>query len=130
MSREILFILGALLVLIFLYLMFSGGKKKDRDYFSSTQSDKEFILFFAHWCGHCKNLMPIWDEFAKNFDGYKGVKIVKINSDENSEIVGKHRIAGFPTIKFCPYGRNVSDGIVYEGDRSLQDLASFLQRHA
>lgn len=86
------------------------------------------VMFFAPWCGHCKNLEPLWDELVQNFDGYYGIKIVKVNGQENPHFMELHRVAGFPTIKYCPFGLEDSNGLVYNGDRSMNSLIDFLQQ--
>jgi protein disulfide-isomerase-like protein len=93
-------------------------------------SDKALVMFFAPWCGHCKSTGPIFDELKQNFDGYNGVKIIKINGDEDPQICQRHAVRGFPTIKLCTKGLDDAEGIVYDGDRSIQSLAEFLQQHA
>ena len=94
------------------------------------ESGKMLVLFFAPWCGHCKNLEPIWNELTQNFDGLNGVRIVKVNGDENSQLTQVHGVQGFPTIKFCPNGLKDNTGEVYQGPRDLQSLAQFLQQNA
>lgn len=88
------------------------------------------VMFFAPWCGHCKNMEPAWDEFTRNFDGYNGVKILKINGQENSQLAEIHGVQGFPTVKFCPNGVESPESIDYQGDRSVASLAQFLQENA
>ena len=88
------------------------------------------VMFFAPWCGHCKTTEPIWDELTQNFDGYNGVRIIKVNGQEAPDLCQNHSVSGFPTIKYCPNGLEDSNGIVYQGDRSIASLAQFLQQNA
>ena len=39
-----------------------------------------FIMFHAPWCGHCKNLAPMWNEFFVKYK--KEVNIAKIDCTE------------------------------------------------
>ena len=94
------------------------------------QSEKVLALFYAPWCGHCKRLEPVWDEFMQNFDGYNGVKIIKVNGDESPDLAQLHNVRGFPTIKMCVRGVQNPEGFVYEGDRSMNSIAEFLQQNA
>ena len=92
------------------------------------QPKGELVMFSMTGCGHCRNLEPTWDEFTRNFDGSNGIRIVKINNQENPEITQIHDIKGFPTIKYCPYGAQSPEGVVYQGDRSMESLIGFLQQ--
>jgi len=85
-------------------------------------------MFFAPWCGHCKTLEPIWNEIMSNFDGINGLKLLKVNGDENPELVQKHGVQGFPTIKYCPGGLDDPNSVPYNGDRSPQSIMEFLQQ--
>ena len=60
------------------------------------------IMFYAPWCGHCKRLMPIFDDFAKNYaDGTK-LNVGRVNCDEgnNSNMCTSYDVGGFPTVLF------------------------------
>lgn len=83
-------------------------------------------LFYAPWCGHCKSLMPTWDQLSSQHSGH----MTKINCDENKAMAEKHGVAGFPTIKFCHNGLNDGENTTeYEGDRSADSLSKFLMDH-
>lgn len=51
----------------------------------------------APWCGHCKQLAPIWDELAEHFSPDEDVVIAKMDSTKNE--VDGIQVTGFPTLK-------------------------------
>ncbi|MCB9419051.1 MAG: thioredoxin [Ardenticatenaceae bacterium] len=60
---------------------------------------------WAPWCGPCRMQAPIFEEAAQQFDGE--ALFVKLNADENQELVRQYKIMGIPTMLFFRYGRLV-----------------------
>lgn len=81
------------------------------------------VEFYAPWCGHCKQLEPIYEELAQKFEGKPNVIIAKMDATANE--VKKVTVQGFPTIKFFPMG---SEGkMVNVKARTLEELTAFLE---
>jgi len=60
------------------------------------------VDFSAVWCGPCKMLDPVVKQLAGDWDGK--VKVVKIDADENPNIVMKYGVMGIPTLLFFDGG--------------------------
>ena len=53
------------------------------------------VDFWASWCGPCRMLSPIVDEIAEQ---YTGLKVGKVNVDEQEELAIKFGIMSIPTL--------------------------------
>ena len=74
------------------------------------------VDFSAEWCGPCKQLSPIIDELAGEYDGR--VKIGKVDVDAAQEIAGRYAISSVPTVLLFKNGEKV-DTIVGLNQKSL-----------
>lgn len=54
------------------------------------------VDFWAPWCGPCKALTPVIDGLEEEYAGR--AKIVKVNVDEEPELVQRFAIRGVPTL--------------------------------
>jgi len=60
------------------------------------------VDFSAVWCQPCKMLDPVVKQLAGEWDGK--VKVVKIDADENPNLVMKYGVMGIPTLLFIKGG--------------------------
>src|SRR5690242_6852178 len=67
------------------------------------------VDFWAPWCGPCKQLGPALEKAVRDARG--GVRMVKINIDENPELAQQMRIQSIPAVYAFKDGRPV-DGFV------------------
>ena len=65
-------------------------------------SDPVLVDFSAVWCGPCKMLDPVVKQLAGEWDGK--VKVVKIDADQNPNILMKYSVLGIPTLLFFKSG--------------------------
>jgi protein disulfide-isomerase A1 len=81
------------------------------------------VEFYAPWCGHCKQLAPIWDQLGEKFKDNDKIVIAKIDATANE--IEDIKVQGFPTIKLFPAGsKKVVD---YNGERTLEGFTKFLE---
>ena len=60
------------------------------------------IDFWAAWCGPCRIISPTIEELSKEYSGQ--IKVLKLNTDENSDIASRYQVMGIPTIMFFKDG--------------------------
>uniref|UniRef100_A0A3B3HIL9 protein disulfide-isomerase n=1 Tax=Oryzias latipes TaxID=8090 RepID=A0A3B3HIL9_ORYLA len=81
-----------------------------------------FVEFYAPWCGHCKELAPIWEQLGEIYADHDDIIIAKMDATANE--VESVAIDGFPTLKYFPAGDK--EVISYTGNRDLETLSKFL----
>ncbi|KAH9365426.1 hypothetical protein HPB48_003216 [Haemaphysalis longicornis] len=86
------------------------------------KSKDVLVEFYAPWCGHCKQLAPIYDELAEKYKDRDDILIVKMDSTANE--LEHTKIGSFPTIKL--YKKETNEAVDYNGERTLEGLSKFL----
>lgn len=81
------------------------------------------VEFYAPWCGHCKQLAPIYDELGEKFKDNEDIVIAKIDATANE--LENTKISSFPTITFYP--KDKSKVVEYTGERTLEGLTKFIE---
>lgn len=65
-----------------------------------------FVDCHAVWCGPCKTLGPILEELHEKY-GEKGLKVVKIDVDNNRDFSMENQITGVPSVLVYSEGKRV-----------------------
>jgi len=63
------------------------------------------VDFWASWCAPCKQIAPLVDTLAEDYEGK--VKVGKVNVDENPATPAKYGIRGIPTLILFKDGKVV-----------------------
>lgn len=88
-------------------------------------SDIVLVDFWATWCGPCKMFSPVIDEIAA--ENHLGVKVGKINVDEQPDLAGKYRVMSIPTLMIFKGGKPVSTTVGVQSKKTVLDLIAKAQ---
>lgn len=55
-------------------------------------------LYYAEWCGHCKNFKPTWDALKPMFKE-NNIEYAEFSDEQNEQEIADAGVEGFPTIR-------------------------------
>ena len=88
----------------------------------AESKEKVFIDFWASWCGPCRMVSPIVDEIAE--ESPAGVKVCKVNVDEQPELAQQFQVMSIPTLLVMKDGKPVASSV---GARPKQFIVKMIE---
>ena len=122
-NRFLIIILVGVALIMFIRYINPGG------YAGFTGGSDSFTLYYADWCGHCKKVKPVFQQWSKNGTvdiGGKTVFVTMVEADGNPSKVSAAGVKGFPTFML-----QTADGKTkeFDGERSPAGWESWLKQN-
>jgi len=91
-------------------------------------NQNSFVMLYAPWCSHSKELFPVWDELATDYHFVESVLVAKFDATrQDAPLAAKTQI--YPTLRFFP--ANAKDLTVdYKGPKTAQNMREFIMKEA
>lgn len=86
---------------------------KGEDFESLVSEGIHLIDFYADWCGPCKMLGNVLENVKDSID------IIKVNTDQYSELANKFRVMSIPYLVFFKDGKEVSSSVGFIDENTL-----------
>lgn len=94
-----------------------------------STSNGAVAVFYASWCPHCKDLLPVFASLAQQY-GEKGPNFVQVDADQYTDVGEAFEVEGYPTVRFFQKVGTEKEYDDYEGGADHETLKKFIDTHA
>ena len=91
------------------------------DFVDATASGTVLVDFYANWCGPCKMLAPVLEQFANDMPD---VQVIKVDVDVVSDVAKEFGVVSSPTLILCKEGEIVDKQV---GFMNINQLKAFVK---
>ena len=93
--------------------------EKKEDFKELISKGKVIVDFYADWCGPCKMLSPVLEEFSnENSD----VEVVKVNVDNFQDLAMEYKVMTIPNLVIFEDGEVKNNSVGFIDKDTLKDL--------
>ena len=89
------------------------------------QSEPVLVKFGADWCGPCRMMEPVLDQFAARVGGRVGV--VRVDVDQHPTLAAHYGVSAIPHLLLFHHGKVVADRV---GSADMEQLRAWIAAHA
>lgn len=79
---------------------------------------KVLVDFYANWCGPCKMLRPVLEEFATETD----IKIVSVNVDNEEDVARNYGVMSIPCLVVFEKGEEKNRSVGFIPKENIKNL--------
>jgi len=80
------------------------------------------VDFYAEWCGPCKRLGPVLEDFAL---AHPEVRVVKVNVDENAALAARYDVKQMPSLLVLRGGQVTTRSLGVVSKEKLAEMTQF-----
>jgi len=98
----------------------------ESDFKENISTGLVFVDFYADWCGPCRMMQPVLEEFAQEYK--EKMVVAKVNTDKNKKLAQTYRISGIPCMILFKDGKEIKRVVGYQNKENLVNaLSSYLK---